>query len=84
MVFIIILFNDTLSSTDTLFHVLLYQSLLMGTFYQFVYYCYVNIFGYIIYKNAFRAIYRKWSFLMQKGMNIFEVFIIYTQYFAET
>ena len=60
MVFIIILFNDTLSSTDTLFHVLLYQSLLMGTFYQFVYYCYVNIFGYIIYKNAFRAIYHKW------------------------
>ena len=50
MVFIIILFNDTLHSTDSLFHGLLYQSLLMGTFYQFVYYCYVNIFGYIIYK----------------------------------
>ena len=27
-----------------------YQSLLMGTFYQFVYYCYVNMFGYTIYK----------------------------------
>lgn len=50
MVFIIILFNDTLYSTDTLFHGLLYQYLLMDTFYQFAYYCFVNIFGYIIYK----------------------------------
>lgn len=50
MVFIIILFNDTLYSTDTLFHGLLYQYLLMDTFCQFAYYCFVNIFGYIIYK----------------------------------